>query len=240
MINTLIIICSQLQNQHDGGSHMAGRTGEHAVSSVHSTVSGFILYLMLLVYSKMHHSIPDHSRGSCRAPQAPPSCYGRVEKYRWRRKKEGVGSAVVKVEEEELETREKKNIRLGHRKGTGLDTGRGTVGLGWGVGEGMRWVRRHTMLVLFCGILETSTPLEPYCINWPKLIIIIVIKYFSFEISVHDFMTNNLRTFLVNIKLHKFPLHLRTIMIRSVIFSSFDIYKHWDSQKFGHSYQHCR
>ena len=43
-------------------------------------------------------------------------------------------------------------------------------------------------------------------------------------------MTNNLRTFLANIKLHEFPLNLRTKMIRSVIFSSFDIYKHRDIQ----------
>ena len=65
--------------------------------------------------------------------------------------------------------------------------------------------------------------LQPKFINFP-------VNYFPFEISVHGFMTNNLRTFLANIKLHEFPLNLRTKMIRSVIFSSFDIYKHRDIQ----------
>ena len=70
--------------------------------------------------------------------------------------------------------------------------------------------------------------LQPKFINFP-------VNYFPFEISVHGFMTNNLRTFLANIKLHEFPLNLQTKMIRSVIFSSFDIYKHRDIQWFGHN-----
>ena len=65
--------------------------------------------------------------------------------------------------------------------------------------------------------------LQPKYTNFP-------VKFFPFEISVHGFMTNNLRTFLANIKLHEFPLTLRTAMIRSVIFSSFDNYKHRDIQ----------
>ena len=65
--------------------------------------------------------------------------------------------------------------------------------------------------------------LQPKFLNFP-------VNYFPFEIPVHGFMANNLRTFLANIKLHEFPLNLRTKMIRSVIFSSFDIYKHRDIQ----------
>ena len=56
------------------------------------------------------------------------------------------------------------------------------------------------------------------------------VNYFPFDISVHGFMTNNLRTFLADIKLHEFPLNWRTKLIRSVIFSSFDICKHRDIQ----------
>ena len=65
--------------------------------------------------------------------------------------------------------------------------------------------------------------LQPKYLNFP-------IKFFPFEISVHGFMTNNLKTFLAHVKLHEFPLTVRTQLIRSVILSSFDIYKHRDIQ----------
>jgi hypothetical protein len=56
------------------------------------------------------------------------------------------------------------------------------------------------------------------------------VHFFPFEISVHGFMTNNLKTFLARIKIHDFPLHLRTQLIRTAIFNTFDIYKHRDTQ----------
>ena len=56
------------------------------------------------------------------------------------------------------------------------------------------------------------------------------VHFFPFEISVHGFMTNNFKTFLARIKLHDFPLHLRSQLIRTAIFNTFDIYKHRDTQ----------